>query len=127
MRAWCVSWIGKRRNNEVCHYCNSNLDSVIVKYWRRIGVDKISQTFLKYANDQADTILELFQSTGSNVLSEYNAPTYYGMDTWALAGAIKYAPQDSTIAKNAKIMLKELWADIAAHYNPYLSVMSGPV
>ncbi|GLI80278.1 hypothetical protein PoHVEF18_008631 [Penicillium ochrochloron] len=99
MRAWCVSWIGKRRNNE---------------------------TFIKYANDQADTILELFQSTGSNVLSEYNAPTYYGMDTWALAGAIKYAPQDSAIAKNAKVMLKDLWADIAAHYNPYLSVMSGP-
>lgn len=49
------------------------------------------------------------------------------MDTWALAGAIKYAPQDSAIAKNAKVMLKDLWADIAAHYNPYLSVMSGPV
>ncbi|KAF3392702.1 hypothetical protein F1880_008569 [Penicillium rolfsii] len=99
MRAWYVSWIGKRRNNE---------------------------TFIKYANDQADTILELFQSTGSNVLSEYNAPTYYGMDTWALAGAIKYAPRDSAIAKNAQVMLRDLWADIAAHYNPYLSVMSGP-
>lgn len=71
--------------------------------------------------------MELFQSTGFNVLSEYNAPTYYGMDTWALAGAIKYAPHNSAIAKNAKIMLKDLWADIAAHYNPYLSVMSGPV
>lgn len=85
------------------------------------------QTFIKYANDQADTILELFQSTGSNVLSEYNAPTYYGMDTWALAGAIKYAPQNATIVNNAKVMLEDLWADIAAHYNPYLSVMAGPV
>ncbi|OOQ88820.1 hypothetical protein PEBR_11594 [Penicillium brasilianum] len=99
MRSWYVSWIGERRNNE---------------------------TFIKYANDQADTILELFQSTGSNVLSEYNAPTYYGMDTWALAGAIKYAPENATIVKTSKVMLTDMWADIAAHYNPYLSVISGP-
>lgn len=71
--------------------------------------------------------MELFQSTGSNVLSEYNAPTYYGMDTWALAGAIKYAPENATIVKTSKVMLTDMWADIAAHYNPYLSVISGPV
>ncbi|KAF7719476.1 Uncharacterized protein PECH_005238 [Penicillium ucsense] len=99
MRAWYVSWIGARRQNE---------------------------TFIKYANDQADAILDLFQSTGSNVLPEYNAPTYYGMDVWALAGAIKYAPRNATIAENSKTMLTAVWADIAAHYNPYLSVMAGP-
>ncbi|CAG7936799.1 unnamed protein product [Penicillium salamii] len=99
MRAWFVSWIGERRDN---------------------------QTFIDYANEQGDLVLELFESTGSNVLSEYNAPTYYGMDTWALAGALKYGPKNSTMTKNSQFMLKELWADIAAHYNPYLGNMVGP-
>ncbi|CAI7583749.1 unnamed protein product [Penicillium glandicola] len=99
MRAWYVSWIGARRNN---------------------------QTFIDYANSQGNLIMELFNSTGSNVVSEYNAPTYYGMDTWALAGAIKYGPPGSAMTKNAKAMLKDLWADIAAHYNPYLANMAGP-
>jgi hypothetical protein len=49
------------------------------------------------------------------------------MDTWALAGAIKYGPKDATMTKNAKIILTDLWADIAAHYNPYLVNMVGPV
>ncbi|KAJ5221249.1 uncharacterized protein N7469_010136 [Penicillium citrinum] len=50
----------------------------------------------------------LFKSTDSDVLSECNAPTSYGMATWALAGAIN------------------LWSDIAAHYSPYPSVIAGP-
>ncbi|KAJ6094178.1 hypothetical protein N7467_003023 [Penicillium canescens] len=99
MRAWYVSWIGQRRRNQI---------------------------FIDYANEQGKAILELFKSTGSNVLSEYNAPTYYGMDTWALAGAIKYGPKDAAMTKNAKIILTDLWADIAAHYNPYLVNMVGP-
>lgn len=49
------------------------------------------------------------------------------MDTWALAGAIKYGPPNSAITKNSKVILKDLWSDIATHYNPYLSVMAGPV
>jgi hypothetical protein len=87
----------------------------------------IYQTFIDYANEQGDAILELFKSTDSNVLSEYNAPTYYGMDTWALAGAFKYGPKNATMTKNSRFMLTELWADIAAHYNPYLGNMVGPV
>ncbi|KAI2787842.1 hypothetical protein POX_f08220 [Penicillium oxalicum] len=99
MRAWYVAWIGARRNND---------------------------TYIKYADNQADLIGNLFRSTGSNVFSEYNSPTYYGMDVWALAGAIKYAPPNANVVKNSKAMLTDLWADIAAHYNPYLSVMAGP-
>ncbi|CAI7661227.1 unnamed protein product [Penicillium manginii] len=99
MRAWYIAWLGHRRDND---------------------------TLISYADEQAETILKLFKSTGSDVLSEYNAPTYYGMDTWALAGAIKYGPPSSAITKNSKVILKELWSDIAAHYNPYLSVMAGP-
>ncbi|EED20696.1 conserved hypothetical protein [Talaromyces stipitatus ATCC 10500] len=99
MRAWYVSWIGERRQNE---------------------------TFINYANEQGNTILELFKSTGSNVLSEYNAPTYYGMDIWALAGAIKYGPKNATMTQNAKVILTDLWEDIANHYSPYLARLAGP-
>jgi hypothetical protein len=49
------------------------------------------------------------------------------MDTWALAGAIKYGPKNAAMTKNAKVILKNLWADVAAHYNPYLANMVGPV
>ena len=49
------------------------------------------------------------------------------MDTWALAGAIKYGPKNANMTKNSKFMLTELWADIASHYNPYLGNMVGPV
>ncbi|KAJ9139128.1 Beta-galactosidase [Pleurostoma richardsiae] len=99
MRAWYVGWIGHRRNN---------------------------QTFIDFSDTQAGLILDLFKSTGSNVLSEYNAPTYYGMDVWALGGAIQYAPGNATITTNAKYILKELWKDIATHYNPYLGNLAGP-
>ncbi|KAJ5383249.1 hypothetical protein N7517_001160 [Penicillium concentricum] len=102
MRAWYVSWIGERRNNQDI------------------------QAFIDYANTQGDLILDLFKSTGDNVVSEYNAPTYYGMDTWALAGAMKYGSPKATMTKNAKVILKDMWADIAAHYNPYLANMVGP-
>ena len=86
-----------------------------------------TQTLINYANEQGDILLELFKSTGSNVLSEYNAPTYYGMDIWALAGAIKYGPKNATMTQNAQVMLTDLWEDIANHYNPYLARMAGPV
>ncbi|KAH6977360.1 hypothetical protein BKA56DRAFT_687061 [Ilyonectria sp. MPI-CAGE-AT-0026] len=99
MRAWFVGWIGERRNNE---------------------------TFTKFANQQGDLILKLFKSTGDDVLSEYNAPTYYGMDAWALAGNIKYGPKKATMTKNAEFIMTELWKDIADHWNPYLGNMAGP-
>lgn len=99
MRAWYVGWIGARRNN---------------------------QTFIDFANTQGDLILQLFKSTNSNVLSEYNAPTYYGMDAWALAGSIQYGPKNATMTNNAKYILTEVWKDVAAHYNPYLGNMAGP-
>ncbi|KAK7417638.1 hypothetical protein QQX98_004459 [Neonectria punicea] len=99
MRAWFVGWIGYRRNNK---------------------------TFIDFANEQGDLILKLFKSTGDNVFSEYNAPTYYGMDAWALAGNIKYGAKKATMTKNAEFMMTEMWKDVAAHWNPYLGNMVGP-
>ncbi|KAM0328737.1 hypothetical protein ACHAQA_005150 [Verticillium albo-atrum] len=99
MRAWYVGWIGARRSNE---------------------------TFIKFADKQANLILELFESEGTNVLSEYNSPTYYGIDLFALAGSIKYGAKKAAMTKNAKVIIKDLWEDIALHYNPYLGNLVGP-
>ncbi|GME56942.1 uncharacterized protein LTHEOB_5975 [Neofusicoccum parvum] len=99
MRAVVVAWIGQRTNNA---------------------------TFRDFANRQGKLLLELFTWNNSNTLGEYNAPTYYGMDIWALAAAMKYAPANSTIHSTSQYVLTELWKDIAAHYNGYLKNMVGP-
>ncbi|KAK7740940.1 hypothetical protein SLS53_005003 [Cytospora paraplurivora] len=99
MRCLTVGWIGARRNNSV---------------------------FIDFANEQGSLLLELFKSNGSNTLGEYNAPTYYGMDVWALAANIAYGPKNATMTTNAEYILKELWKDVAEHYNPYLRNMAGP-
>lgn len=60
------------------------------------------------------------------IQGEYNAPTYYGMDIYALVAAIKYAPANSTIKSTSSYVLSELWKDLASHYNGYLKNMVGP-
>ncbi|KAF2125939.1 hypothetical protein P153DRAFT_348195 [Dothidotthia symphoricarpi CBS 119687] len=99
MRALLTGWIGARRNNA---------------------------TYTTFATDQGTKLLQLFQLNGANTLSEYNAPTYYGVDTWALGAQLKYGPQNSTMTASAKLILTELWTDLAAHFNPYLGNMVGP-
>lgn len=99
MRALTVGWIGKRLNN---------------------------QTFIDFAYEQGTELLELFQRGGQNVLSEYNAPNYYGMDLWALAANIAYGPEDAPMTNNSKYIVTELWKDVADHFNPFLGNMVGP-
>lgn len=99
MRALVVGWIGARRNNS---------------------------TYINFANDQGAKLLQLFQLNGANTLSEYNAPTYYGIDSWALGAQLKYGPPNSTMTASAKVILQEMWTDLADHYNPYLGNMVGP-
>ncbi|KXJ85475.1 hypothetical protein Micbo1qcDRAFT_154218 [Microdochium bolleyi] len=99
MRALTTGWIGKRRNNA---------------------------TLTAFATQQGTALLKLFERDGQNVLGEYNAPNYYGIDIWALAANMAYGPKDLPMTGNAKIILSKLWDDIAAHYNPYLGNMVGP-
>ncbi|KAH8651034.1 hypothetical protein BX600DRAFT_516632 [Xylariales sp. PMI_506] len=99
MRTLTVGWIGKRLNN---------------------------QTMIDFAWEKGNQLLELFQRDGQDVLSEYNAPTYYGMDMWALAANIAYGPSDAPMTTNAATIMKAVWKDIAAHYNPFLGNMVGP-
>ncbi|RAR14440.1 hypothetical protein DDE83_002208 [Stemphylium lycopersici] len=99
MRALVVGWIGARRNNS---------------------------TYTTYANDQGTQILQLFQLDGADTLSEYNAPTYYGIDTWALGAQLKYGPPDTPMTAAAAYILPAVWQDLGAHFNGYLGNTVGP-
>ena len=111
-------------DNLVLAYSNPGLMRCLTVGW--IGARRNNSDFIDYADEQGDLLLGLFKANGSNTLGEYNAPTYYGMDIWALAANIAYGPKNATMTTNAEYILTELWKDIADHYNPYLRNMAGP-
>lgn len=121
---------GMRRNgtfpeddNLTLGYSNIGLMRVLTTGW--VGKRKNDAKLIKFAQQQGQDLLKLFKRD-DNGLGEYNAPNYYGIDIWALAANIKYGPTDLPMTKNSEYILKELFKDIAAHYNPYLGNMVGP-
>jgi len=111
---------GTEGDNLVTAYTNPMLMRALTVGW--VGARTGNQTLIDYANTQGT---ELFKK-GSNVFSEYNALTYYGMDIWALLANIKYGPANSTMTQNSPFLLTTLWEDIAEHYNAYLGNFVGP-
>ncbi|KAI1078201.1 hypothetical protein F5B20DRAFT_548420 [Whalleya microplaca] len=122
---------GMRRNgtfptddNLILAYSNPGIMRALVVGW--IGVRRNNQTYIDFAWQQGQDLLTLFQRGGQNVLGEYNAPNYYGIDMWALGANVAYGPKDAPMTRNAEIIIGEIWKDIAAHYNPYLGNLAGP-
>lgn len=111
-------------DNLVLGYTNPQLMRCLVVGW--VGARRANQAMVAFADDKADELLALFRANGSDTLGEYNAPTYYGMDIWALAANIAYGPADARMTAHAGPILRALWADIADHYNPYLRNLAGP-
>lgn len=121
-------------DNLVPAYSNPALMRCLVVGW--IGARRADATLVAYADDQARLLLELFFGPGGTngssteqvggTLSEYNAPTYYGMDVWALAAHLAYGPPRAAMTAAAARVLRALWDDVAAHYNPYLRNLAGP-
>lgn len=111
-------------DNLILGYSNPALMRCLTVGW--IGARRNDSTLINFANEQGTLLLELFNPNGSATLGEYNAPTYYGMDIWALAANIAYGPPDATMTTAAGPILAALWDDIAAHYNPYLRNLAGP-
>lgn len=114
---------GTGDDNLVPAYTNPGLMRALTVGW--VGARKNNQTLIDFADNHAADIYKLF-TAGSNVFSEYNAPTYYGTDVWALAISIKYGPKDQFLTKKAPWMLEELWKEIATQYNAYLGNLAGP-
>lgn len=111
-------------DNLITGYSNPALMRALVVGW--IGHRLQNQTFIDFANQEGTKVFDLFTANGYNTLGEYNCPTYYGEDVWALAANIKYGPPDATMTKHSPYILTELWKDTADHYNTYLGNMAGP-
>jgi hypothetical protein len=115
---------GTPPDNLILGYTNPQLMGTMMIGW--LGHRLNNQTFIDFANTKGTELYQLFTANGSNTLTEYNCPTYYGEDVFALASAIKYGPKSTTLTQHATYMLSHLWEDIADHYNPYLGNMAGP-
>lgn len=111
-------------DNLTIGYSNPAMMRALVVGW--IGERRQDKTFIDFAEDQGSNILQLFQLNGANALSEYNAPTYYGIDTWALGAQLKYGSANSSMTAAARYIVPKLWSDLAEHYNGYLGNMVGP-
>lgn len=111
-------------DNLILGYSNPAFMRCLTVGW--IGARRANATFTAFADEQGRLLLEFFRANGSDTLGEYNAPTYYGMDIWALAANLAYGAPNATMTTNAAYILTALWEDIAAHYNPYLRNLAGP-
>ncbi|KAF7514579.1 hypothetical protein G7054_g15188 [Neopestalotiopsis clavispora] len=111
-------------DNLILGYSNPGLMRVLTVGW--IGARLDNSTFIDFAAQQGSELLELFERDGQNVLSEYNAPNYYGMDLWALGANAAYGPSDAPMTNSSKYIIAELWKDVAVHFNPFLGNLVGP-
>lgn len=104
-------------------YTNPALMRAFSTGWlgQRIGDANFTQT----AEREAKSLYEIYQ-TSNNSLTEFNAPTYYGIDMWALSLWSKYAPSNSSLAKYGPLMLSGLWDTMGEYYNANLKNFAGP-
>jgi hypothetical protein len=71
----------------------------------------------------AEEVHRLFKE--HNAFEEYNSPTYYGVDLFALSLWRNYGPEPWFV-KAGSDMEARLWTDIAAFYHPGLKNICGP-
>jgi hypothetical protein len=71
----------------------------------------------------AGEVYRLFNEHGA--FEEYNSPTYYGVDLFALSLWRNYGPEPWFVQAGSDMEAK-LWTDIAAFYHPGLKNVSGP-
>ncbi|ODN89730.1 hypothetical protein L198_06424 [Cryptococcus wingfieldii CBS 7118] len=76
-----------------------------------------------WAENWAQEAVDLFNQY--NTLAEFNSATYEGVTLFALSLA-QYAPDNSTIYKEAPRLLEAIWDQISETYNPSLNTLSGP-
>lgn len=68
-------------------------------------------------------VVDLFETHGA--FEEYNAPTYYGIDLYALALWRRHGADPGTVRRAGELELA-LWRDIAAHHHADLHNPAGP-
>ena len=79
--------------------------------------------WVAYGESFADQVFALFQQTGA--YDEYNSPTYYGVNLYALAFWRRNARSEK-LAEMGAAMEAALWRDIARYYHAGLRNICGP-
>lgn len=90
------------------HYCGTRLR---VEQWKQQG------------EALAQKVFDLFQQTGA--FEEYNSPTYYGTDLYALRLWNSFS-SSNLLKQHGELMESMLWEDIARYYHAGLGNVAGP-
>ena len=94
----------------------------ILQTWvgARLGEKNLTQAGETFAQQ----IYDLWSQ--HQTLSEFNSPTYSGVDMWALTLWSKYAPEGSVLRKIGLELLKSSWNQLGQLYNANLKNVAGP-
>jgi hypothetical protein len=91
--------------------------------WTYAGVRLKQPEWIDEGEGFAARIYANFKRFGT--FEEYNSPSYYGVDLFALALWRHYGPTEEMRRMGTELEA-ELWKDIAAHYHAGLKNMAGP-
>ena len=83
----------------------------------------LMKAWLEQDEDLAAEVVRLFRENGA--FEEYNSPTYYGIDLYALALWTRHPPT-ARFAEWGAALTADLWRDIARWYHPGLRNLCGP-
>lgn len=102
-------------------YTNIALMKAALLTWA--GVRYGEAAWVAYGEEFAQAVYNLFLQTGA--YDEYNSPTYYGVNLYALAFWRRYA-RSSRLAEMGAAMEAALWRDVARYYHAGLRNICGP-
>jgi hypothetical protein len=88
-----------------------------------VGLESDRPAFVKQGTKKAQGVYDLFQK--HKTFTEYNSPTYYGVDLLGLSLWRELGPTDLFRRCGAELEA-DLWHDIGAFYHPTLKNMAGP-
>lgn len=91
--------------------------------WNFAAVRSHRADWIKQSTDWQESVYALFKKFGT--FSEYNSPTYCGVDLYALSLWRRYGATPHIRAIGSE-MEAGLWRDLAAFYNANLRNISGP-
>jgi hypothetical protein len=112
---------GPKENKGLENYTNIALMHAFL--WTYAG-DRLNRPeWIKAGENFAEKIYKNFKQFGT--FEEYNSPSYYGVDLFALGLWRSYGPTNFLREKGAELEA-ELWKDIALHYHAGLKNMAGP-
>jgi hypothetical protein len=88
-----------------------------------VGLHGEQAAFAEQGANKAKAVYELFKQ--HNTFTEYNSPTYYGVDLLGLALWRELGPTDDFRCMGAE-MEADIWRDIGSFYHATLKNMCGP-